>query len=71
VDGGAWFGFDTCHNGDRIPGIIDGKARTMFMDMLNMVMPRTGRIWTEDDVQEETEKLAKQLAEMKTTKKIN
>lgn len=52
LDGGSWFGFDTLHAGDYlampagVPGLLD----------------HPGRVWTEDDVRAETDRLAEQLA---------
>jgi len=51
-EGGSWFGFDTAHAGDWI-----GFAGS------DLEMP--GRIWTEEDVAQETEHLAQQLSERK------
>ena len=56
TDGGSWFGFDTGHAGDWLSISIPDKPE------LGIEMP--GRIWTADDVADETEKLAKQLREM-------
>lgn len=53
TDGGMWFGFDTGHGGDW----------TGYVDMVSgLTIESPGRIWTEEDVEKETEKLARQLA---------
>jgi hypothetical protein len=49
IGGGAWFGFDTGHAGDWIP-------------MPPVVGDVPGKIWDAEDVQKETEELARQLA---------
>lgn len=56
-EGGSWFGFDTSHFDDWQPGVP------------GVTLDRPGRIWTEDDVAAETERLAGQLAAMKSDSK--
>lgn len=54
LDGGAWFGFDTGHCGDWMGMVLpDGHSFEI-----------PGRIWTVEDMEKETEKLADQFAKM-------
>lgn len=53
IGGGRWFGFDTGHYTDWW-GYFDPKTGHGY--------EHTGKIWTEEDVVKETEKLARQFA---------
>ena len=60
-DGGAWFGFDCAHVSDwfgfgDIAVVDEGGVSPLLSE-------HPGRIWTTDEVAEETERLAEQFAE--------
>jgi hypothetical protein len=58
-DGGAWFGFDCSHLDDWV-GF--GNATVVDEDGVDaLVVEQPGRIWTVEDVEEETKRLAEQF----------
>jgi hypothetical protein len=65
-DGGAWFGFDCAHSSDWV-GF--GDIATIDEEGVgSLLSERPGRIWTIDEVVEETERLAEQFAERANVK---
>lgn len=61
TDGGMWFGFDCAHFGDWFGFGPEGECD--MPDEFRHILEHPGRVWTVEDVQEETERMAAQFAE--------